>query len=97
MLAKKSPRVDENPMELFTEQWEVIKDDVRNVIAEFFFYGKLPKNFSFISLTLVPKVKAPTYVKGYRPITCCTTFYKLIPKILTYRIKSMINTIISPS
>ena len=37
---------------------------------------------NFTTLTLVPKVPNPTYVKEFRRIACCTTVYKLIAKVL---------------
>lgn len=97
MLPKKSPRIDGYTVEFFTQQLEVINDDVRQVVAEFFSISNLHKTFSCTPLTLVPKVKSPTYVKEHRPIACSTTFYKLIIEILTNIIKSVIDTIISPS
>lgn len=70
---------------------------MQNAISEFFSSGKLLRTFCCTSLTLASKVKVTTYVEDYKLIAYYTTFYKLITKLLTNRIKSVINTIISPS
>lgn len=67
------------------------------VVHEFFVSGKMLKSFSFTTMTLIPKYDNPTMVKDDRPIACCTTFYKLIAKILTNRLKKVIRSIIVPS
>lgn len=41
-----------------------------------------------------PKVPSPTHVKDYRSIDCCTTVHKIITKMLTGRLKSVIDVLI---
>lgn len=74
-----------------------MKSDVLLAVQKFFTTGKVLKTFSCTSVTLMPKVPAPTLVKDYRPIAYCTTFYKIITKVLTNRMKGVMNTIIIPS
>ncbi|XP_060212076.1 uncharacterized protein LOC132639653 [Lycium barbarum] len=93
----KSLDIDGYPIEFFTRNWEVVKVDVLSAVKEFFKTGKLLKAFSGTSVTLIPKIPNPSLVKDYRPIDCCTTFYKMITKVLTNRIKTVIVTIIGPS
>lgn len=97
MPPKKTPDVDRYPVEFFTQQWSTIKEVVCNVVMEFFRTSKLLKSFSCTIVTLIPKVNAPTLVKDYRPIVCCTTFYKIITKVLTNRIERVISSTSSPS
>lgn len=47
--------------------------------------------------TLVPKVTTPTLVKEYRPIACSTTLYKFISKILTSKLKIVVDHLVSSS
>lgn len=55
------------------------------------------KAWNCTALTLIPKVPSPTKVKDFRPIACCSTIYKVIAKILTNRIKRVLNSIIGCS
>lgn len=43
------------------------------------------------------KVASPTFVKEYRPITCCTTLYKKIAKILTEKLKTVVDYVVGPA
>ncbi|KAF3680194.1 hypothetical protein FXO38_02418 [Capsicum annuum] len=83
MEIEKSLRVDTISIEFYTSQWNTMKSDVVLVLQEFFTTGKMLKTFSCTTVTLVKKVPAPTVVKDYRPIACCTIFYKIITKVLT--------------
>lgn len=45
----------------------------------------------------IPKMKSSKRVSDYRPITLCTTHYKIIAKLLTKRIQPLLHSLISPS
>lgn len=55
------------------------------------------KAWNSITITLIPKVPASAQVKDYRPIACCTILYKIIARILTNRLKKVIDMIIGRS
>lgn len=48
-------------------------------------------------VTLVPKYSASKTITDFRPIVGCSTFYKVISKILTTRLGGDLDTIISKS
>ncbi|XP_019259627.1 PREDICTED: uncharacterized protein LOC109237728 [Nicotiana attenuata] len=56
--------------------------------------SKMKQVWNCTAITLIPKGPAPTTVKDYRPIACCTTVYKVIAKVITKRIKKVIESII---
>ena len=49
-------------------------------------------NSSFI--TLIPKVNDPIYLSDFRPISLIGSTYKIIAKLLSVRLNSVIDTII---
>lgn len=50
-----------------------------------------------IAISLVPKNATPTKVKDFRPITYCSTLYKIMAKILTRRLKKVISDLVGCS
>ncbi|XP_019237844.1 PREDICTED: uncharacterized protein LOC109217990 [Nicotiana attenuata] len=54
-------------------------------------------NMNYTTVTLVPKVNSPTSVKEFRPIACCSTIYKLTAKILTAKLKTVVDYIVGPA
>lgn len=67
-----------------------MKEDVYKVVQDFFINGVMLKQINNTFVTLIPKVQNATSVKDFRPIACCLVFYKLISKILTSRMQSVI-------
>ncbi|GJR99878.1 hypothetical protein Tco_0316387 [Tanacetum coccineum] len=93
----KSPGPDGYTACFFKAVWEVVADDVTNVIREFFRNGNLLKELNHTIIALIPKVKSPTRVNDYRPISCCNVLFKCISKIIANRIKHSLKLLISPN
>lgn len=90
----KAPGVDGYPVEFFTKNWELIKDDILAATKDFFRTNSMPSYINTTAIALVPKTNSPATVKDYRPIACCTTLYKLISKIITRRLKEVVTDIV---
>lgn len=69
-----APGIDGFNALFFKKAWPAVKGDIYDAVKEFF----ATKNCT--TITLVPKVQNPSYVKEYRPIACCTLVYKWISK-----------------
>uniref|UniRef100_A0A7N2MI38 Reverse transcriptase n=1 Tax=Quercus lobata TaxID=97700 RepID=A0A7N2MI38_QUELO len=69
-----------------------VKDEVKQIFAT----SKMPEYLNQTLITLVPKCNNPESFNNYRPISLCNTVYKLVPKILVARIRSLLADLVSP-
>ncbi|GKB55719.1 reverse transcriptase domain, reverse transcriptase zinc-binding domain protein [Tanacetum coccineum] len=81
----------------FKEAWSIIGNDVIAAVREFFRNGTILKELNHTIITLIPKVKSPSRVNDYRPISCCNVLFKCISKIIANRIKHCLKSIVSPN
>nr|GEX42583.1 hypothetical protein [Tanacetum cinerariifolium] len=93
----KSPGPDGYTACFFKESWDIVANDVTCVVQEFFTNGNLLKELNHTIIALVPKVKSPTRINDYRPISCCNVLFKCITKIISNRIKECLKVFISPN
>ena len=70
-------------------------DSVVKCVIDFLNTGMAPPNFHETHIVLIPKVKNPTKVSKYQPISLSNVIYKLASKVLTNRIKSLISVVIT--
>lgn len=75
----------------------IIKGDVIATMQEFFQKGMLSKVSNNTIVTLIPKTDRAKTIREFRPIAGCTTFYKIISKILTSRLGKVLNEVIHES
>ncbi|GJS51922.1 RNA-directed DNA polymerase, eukaryota, reverse transcriptase zinc-binding domain protein [Tanacetum coccineum] len=75
----------------FKVMWSVVGLDLCFATKEFSVKGKLLGEFNTTLISLVPKVKSPARVIDYRPISYCNVVYKVMCKVLTNRLKLVLN------
>ncbi|XP_058723263.1 uncharacterized protein LOC131595055 [Vicia villosa] len=90
----KSSGVDGFGVYFFKKAWQVIKIDVTKAIQEFFVDDKIYKAANCSLVTLIPKHNGAKEIKDYRPISCCSTLYKIISKILANRLSKVLGFIV---
>ena len=71
----------------FQYYWHIVGIDICVAIKEFFGFFKLLKTVNLTLISLILKIKNPSSIAHYRPISLCNVVYKNISKILTERIK----------
>lgn len=54
------------------------------------------KEINHTFLALIPKIDNPSCANHFRPISLCSTICKVISKVLTNRLKSVLGKIIHP-
>ncbi|XP_059654907.1 uncharacterized protein LOC132301687 [Cornus florida] len=92
----KAPGPDGFPTRFFQKFWEIVGQDVVNGVLHFFNNGNLPKGVNSTFLTLIPKSNHGDKIANYRPITLCNITYKIISKLLAYRLSSVLPNLIGP-
>lgn len=64
-------------------------------IQDFFISGDIPFTINTTHIRLIPKITSPKVVSDYRPIALCNVYYKAISKILSLRLKPVLQEAIS--
>uniref|UniRef100_A0A803NST3 Reverse transcriptase domain-containing protein n=1 Tax=Cannabis sativa TaxID=3483 RepID=A0A803NST3_CANSA len=93
----KAPGPDGFNSNFYKSNWTSVRHDVLKA-ATSFLNGNgdiTPLNATLI--TLIPKVKRPSSLSDFRPISLCNVIYKVISKTLANRLKSVLNSLISPN
>ena len=75
--------------------WDIIKNDVSNVVLQFFKTGWILPNFNSNNIVLIPKTNNAGSVGDYRPIALANFKFKIISKILADRLAKIMPAITS--
>uniref|UniRef100_A0A453A7I6 Reverse transcriptase domain-containing protein n=1 Tax=Aegilops tauschii subsp. strangulata TaxID=200361 RepID=A0A453A7I6_AEGTS len=75
--------------------WEVCGDDVTKAVLEIVEGKESAKSINETVLVLIPKVKNPTLLSQFRPISLCNVLYKIASKVISNRLKIILPEIIS--
>lgn len=80
----------------YQKNWDTLKEDITNLVKQFFETGHLEPKFNSTIVALVPKVPMPKSIAQLRPISCCNYVYKIISKVMVNRLKPYMNDMVSP-
>nr|GEU51835.1 putative RNA-directed DNA polymerase, eukaryota, reverse transcriptase zinc-binding domain protein [Tanacetum cinerariifolium] len=92
----KSPGPDGFTFGFIKRYWNTMKNDIFAAISEFFNKGAIPIGYNASFITLIPKIESPLVVNDFRPISLIGILYKIIAKIISFRIALIIDDIIDP-
>jgi hypothetical protein len=96
MAPTKTPGPDGYPAGFFQKNWGTLGGDIYRTILGILNSGSMPNSLNTTHIALIPKIKNPSSVKDFRPISLCNVLYKIISKVLANRLKKFLNHIISP-
>lgn len=71
------------------------KDDFMSVFLEFFERGILSTIIKSTFIVLIPKIEGASNMGDFRPISLVTSLYKVISKVLVWRLRLVIGEMVS--
>ncbi|XP_057852323.1 uncharacterized protein LOC131062635 [Cryptomeria japonica] len=83
-------------MFFFQKFWHIVEKDVSDGVKEYLWARNLIKELNSTFIVLVPKSIGAKPMDCFHPINLCNSFYKIISKVLTLRLLSVLPAIISP-
>lgn len=93
----KSPGPDGYHPIFFKSQWDIVGSSIFKMVQECFSEPEKIGDINQTLLTLIPKCDDPSKVKHLRPTALCNVSYKIVSKIITQRLKSVMPYVVSPN
>ena len=90
MLEVKAPGPDGFASDFFQSRWNIIGKDIWEAMEESKNSQTILKAFNATFLDLIPNEKEANTANKYRPKSLCNVVYKIISKIITYRLKPIL-------
>ena len=97
MAPLKAPGPDGLPPLFYQKFWPSTGEDVSKAVLNCLNSGSIPSSINRTFITLIPKVKSPSVVSEFRPISLCNVIYKIVSKVAANRLKKVLPLIISDS
>ena len=87
----KAPGPDGFTITVFQDCWDVIKEDLVRVFAEFHRSGVINQSTNASFIVLLPKKSTTKKISDFRPISLITSLYKIIAKVLSGRLRGVLH------
>lgn len=95
MSKESAPRLDGFGAGFYHGCWEILCDDLLQAVHDFYKGAQQPRGFSSSIIVLIPKVFGASYWKEFRPISLRNFSSKILSKILTKRLNSLLPKLIA--
>ena len=95
MAPLKAPGPDGMSPLFYQHFWSTVNQDVTSSILSWLNSGTIPTNLNHTLITLVPKLHSPKFPHQFHPISLCNVLYKIYSKVLAYRLKKILPSIIT--
>ena len=92
---KKSPGLDGLPYEFYKTYWELIKEDLLQILNNVLTTLSLTESQSLAVIILHPKSGDTKLLSNWRPISLMNCDYKIMAKVFANRLKLLVPEIIS--
>lgn len=79
----------------FQQFWETMSEDIFTMVNNFLSTGKLEDGINKTNICLIPKKLEAKKLVDFRPISLCNISYKIVSKLLSKRLKSVLPDLIT--
>ena len=87
----KAPGPDGFTIAVFQDCWDVIKEDLVRVFAEFHRSGVINQSTNASFIVLLPKKSTTKKISDFKPISLISSLYKIIAKVLSGRVRGVLH------
>ena len=91
----KAPGPDGFNVDFFKACWNIVKQDVLNVVEDSRRDKTILKALNNTFIALIPKQDSALTPDRFRPIALCNVVYKIISKVVASRLKPLLPTLVS--
>ncbi|KAL5567922.1 hypothetical protein UlMin_024497 [Ulmus minor] len=95
MAPTKSPGADGMSAIFYQKFWPTVGEEITSACLGFVNGGHPLGSINETIITLLPKIKNPTRITEFRPISLCNVLYKIISKMLANRLRKIMDSVIS--
>jgi hypothetical protein len=92
----KAPGPDGLHAVFYKKFWDLCGDEITHEVLLALNSRQIPEGWNDTTVVLIPKVENPELVTQFRPISLCNVIYKVISKMLSFRLKEILPEVISP-
>lgn len=92
----KAPGLDGFTALFFKNAWDTIGEDLSTAALKVLNDDAPLFNWNETIVTLIPKVKEPSTIQEYMPISLCNVCYKTVARAITNHLKGILDKIIGP-
>lgn len=91
-----TPDPDGFTVDFFQQFWDLVKEEVWEIVEDSRHSRRILKAFNATFLTLIPKEQGANTPEKFHPISLCNVILKIITKVLANRLKPLLPILISP-
>ncbi|XP_039034126.1 uncharacterized protein LOC120170219 [Hibiscus syriacus] len=93
----KAPGPDGFTMGFLKKFWPIMKENIMKFVQDFHKGRQWENGVNHSFISIIPKKLNLEVIEDFRPISLVSSIYKIISKVLSKRLVSVINDIVSPS
>ena len=92
-----SPGLDGMSPFFFQIYWNIVGDDVIEVVLSVLSLGHMLHKMNYTHIVLIPKINGPKHVADLRPIRLANVVFRIVSKVLANQLKQILPNVISES